>query len=142
MGPSGRPKRSVGRLAVPGFIDFALKPHLCRHRLTHLITISVTLVRVGPQPGDVDRIPTSANWNVAERPWLTSLVPILISLSRKLVSDHGSAALGIVSRPHEVADPFHQGRAQPNSMAVIPVCSQIVRLLASHHGQWCPQHGQ
>ncbi len=133
MGPSGRPKRSVGRLAVPGFIDFALKPHLCRHRLTHLITISVTLVRVGPQPGDVDRIPTSANWNVAERPWLTSLVPILISLSRKLVSDHGSAALGIVSRPHKLPIRFIRA-AQPNSMAVIPVCSQIVRLLASHHG--------
>jgi hypothetical protein len=29
--------------------------------------------------------------------WLRTLVPILISLSRKLVSDHGSAALGIVS---------------------------------------------
>jgi hypothetical protein len=31
-------------------------------------------------------------------------VPILISFSRKLVSDHGSAAFGIRQRPHEIAE--------------------------------------
>jgi hypothetical protein len=40
---------------------------------------------------------TLASWNVTQRPWLTTLAPILISLSRRLVSDHGSAALGIAS---------------------------------------------
>jgi hypothetical protein len=66
----------------------------------------------------------------------------LISLSRKLVSDHGSAALGIVSGRMKVADPFPLGRAQRNSMAVIPVCSQIVRLLVSRRRGWCPKQGQ
>jgi hypothetical protein len=40
---------------------------------------------------------TSAIWNVTWRPWLTTLAPILISFSRKLVRDHGSAVLGIAS---------------------------------------------
>jgi hypothetical protein len=31
---------------------------------------------------------TSASWNVTYRPWLTTLAPILISFSRRLVSDH------------------------------------------------------
>ena len=31
------------------------------------------------------------------RPWLTTLAPILINFSRGLVSDHGSAALGIAN---------------------------------------------
>ncbi len=33
---------------------------------------------------------TSANWNVTYRPWRTTLAPILISFSRKLVCDQGS----------------------------------------------------
>src|SRR6516225_10943575 len=40
---------------------------------------------------------TSAIWNVMYRPWLTTFAPILISFSRRLVSDHGSAAFGIAS---------------------------------------------
>ena len=40
---------------------------------------------------------TSAIWNVTYRPCLTTFAPILISFSRRLVSDHGSAALGIAS---------------------------------------------
>src|SRR6516165_10851576 len=40
---------------------------------------------------------TSAIWNVMYRPWLTTLAPILISFSRRLVSDHGFATLGIAS---------------------------------------------
>ena len=40
---------------------------------------------------------TSAIWKVTYRPWLTTLAPILISFSRKLVSDHGSAVFGMAS---------------------------------------------
>jgi hypothetical protein len=32
---------------------------------------------------------------MCERPWLATLAPILISFSRKLVNDHGSAVFGI-----------------------------------------------
>jgi hypothetical protein len=66
----------------------------------------------------------------------------LISLSRKLVSDQWLSRLAHRQRPHEVADPFHQGRALRNSMAVIAVCSEIVRLLASRRRGWCPQQGR
>jgi hypothetical protein len=38
---------------------------------------------------------TWAVWKVTECPWLTTLVPILISFSRRLVSDRGSTILGI-----------------------------------------------
>src|SRR5208282_1341269 len=34
---------------------------------------------------------TSAIWNATWRPWLTTLAPILIGFSRRLVSDRGSA---------------------------------------------------
>src|ERR1700686_4642363 len=34
-------------------------------------------------------------WKVTERPWLTTLAPILINFSRRPVSDHGSAVFGI-----------------------------------------------
>jgi len=40
---------------------------------------------------------TSATWKVTQPPWMTTLAPILISFSRRLVSDYGSAALGIAS---------------------------------------------
>jgi hypothetical protein len=46
---------------------------------------------------------TSAIWNVMKRAWLVTFAPILISFSRRLVSDHGSAALGHRQRAHEVA---------------------------------------
>jgi len=56
-----------------------------------------------PQPGNQHQIlaniwrdtATSAIWNVTSRPWRTTLAPTLISFSRKLVSDHGSADFGI-----------------------------------------------
>jgi hypothetical protein len=40
---------------------------------------------------------TSAIWKVTQRPWLTTYAPILISFSRRLVSDRGSAVFGIAS---------------------------------------------
>src|SRR5215213_10948956 len=40
---------------------------------------------------------TSASWNVTYRPWRMTLAPILISFSRRLVSDHLSTVLGIAS---------------------------------------------
>src|SRR6516225_1124429 len=58
-----------------------------------------------PQPGDqrqdfVEHLTRHRDLGHLERdvpPWLTTLAPSLISFSRKLVSDHGSAALGIAS---------------------------------------------
>jgi len=61
-----------GRRPQPGDCRRDLHEHLSRHRdLGHL-------------ERDV-------------RPWLTTLAPILINFSRGLVSDHGSAALGIAN---------------------------------------------
>jgi hypothetical protein len=76
------------------------------HRLpSHLTAASVMLVWAAQQPGDqrqdfvehLTRHGELAIWNTTHRPWLTTLAPILISCSRKLVSEHGSAALGIAS---------------------------------------------
>jgi len=40
---------------------------------------------------------TSANWNVTYRPWQTTLVPILTSFSRSVVSDQCSTSFGQAS---------------------------------------------
>jgi hypothetical protein len=39
---------------------------------------------------------TSAVWKVTYRPWLMTLAPILISFSRRLVSDHVSTVFGLL----------------------------------------------
>jgi hypothetical protein len=47
---------------------------------------------------------TSAVCKVMYRPWLTTLAPIFISFSRKLVRDYGSASRGHRQVSHEVAE--------------------------------------
>jgi hypothetical protein len=82
-----------GAARLPSFVAICRQRSSCRRRRC-------------PQPGDqrqdfLEHLPRhrdlSAIWKVTYRPWLTTFAPILISFSRKLVSDHGSAVFGIAS---------------------------------------------
>jgi hypothetical protein len=75
----------------------ASEAHLCCRRLSHLITALLMLARAVPATGrSACRISwnicrdnaTRAIWNMTYRPRLTTFWPILISFSRRLVSDY------------------------------------------------------
>ena len=88
----GRKGQKVGELSIVGVVlgdAFAPKPAAPR---------SATISRVW------DPKLSFRSRSVAHGRWLTTFAPILISFSRRLVSDHGCAVFGIAKRLHEVAE--------------------------------------